>query len=205
MRSRGQSLAGATKASLSGNKFGRGVIEDKRTGTGCTVTPACCVGATRRAKRPTKIMYAPQYAQWKLEERNHLSLQADTRASFEPAVWYSRLPSAAGATDTAASLIIPAIFLTPRRSTILRVTIITRNYAKLPHGGCTSPVAFVALSSPRPSTIQLFSRRCRLGRTFCRWSMENRGTRERERSHGFGGTADRPQGQLNRTAGNKSD
>lgn len=30
---RKQSLAGATKTRLSGNKFGRGVIEDKRTGT----------------------------------------------------------------------------------------------------------------------------------------------------------------------------
>ncbi|OAD60494.1 hypothetical protein WN48_05011 [Eufriesea mexicana] len=39
---RKQSLAGATKTRLSGNKFDRGVIEDKRTGTGCTVTPARC-------------------------------------------------------------------------------------------------------------------------------------------------------------------
>lgn len=33
------------------------------------------------------------------KRRSHLSLQADAGASFEPAVWYSRLPSVAVATD----------------------------------------------------------------------------------------------------------
>lgn len=77
-------------------------------------------------------MYAPQYAQWKLEERSHLSLQADAGASFEPAVWYSRLPSAAVATDATASLIIPAIFLTLEKHDPTSYD----NCAKLPRHAC---------------------------------------------------------------------